>query len=70
MSLITKAVIIFLTIIFLIMVVAGNPTPSIIGVTVIGGSVLIAWQTIVILKDEKGETDEQQEGDSPDYLKK
>ena len=69
MGLITKAVIIFLTILFLILIVSGNPTPSIIGVTVIGGSVLIAWQTIVILKDEKGGIPEEQDTDDP-YLKK
>ena len=69
MGLITKAVIIFLTILFLILIVAGNPTPSIIGVTVIGGSVLIAWQTIVILKDGKGSIPEEQDADD-NYLKK
>lgn len=70
MGLITKAIIIFLTIILLILIVAGNPTPAIIGVTVIGGSVLIAWQTIVILKDEKGDTLDEQDTDTTGYLKK
>ena len=72
MGLITKAVIIFLTIIFLILIVANNPTPAIIGVTVIGGSVLIAWQTIVILKDENGEAHDQPgpDANSNHYLKK
>lgn len=72
MGLITKAFIIFLTIIFLIMIVASNPTPALIGVTVIGGSVLIAWQTIVILKDEKDDARDEAGTDKTinHYLKK
>jgi hypothetical protein len=52
MKLIPKAIIVFATILLLIYIAADNPTPSIIAVTVIGGSLLIAWQTIVILKDK------------------
>jgi len=52
MKLIPKAIIVFVTIILLIYIAADNPTPSIIAVTVIGGALLIVWQTIVILKDK------------------
>lgn len=70
MGLITKAVIIFFTIVFLILIVAGNPTPWIIGVTVIGGSILIAWQTVVILKDQDGDPFEDPDPNTNSYLKK
>lgn len=51
MSLFSKSIWIFVAMLCLLSLVAVYPSPPLIGITILLGSLLVVWQTILILKD-------------------
>ena len=52
MSLLSKAIWIFMVLLFLLLLCALFPFPGCIGFLTVLGSGIIVWQTVLILKDE------------------
>jgi hypothetical protein len=52
MKLLPKSIWIFASIMALLLITAIFPSPAIIGISILMGSLAIVWQAVLILKDE------------------